>query len=389
VLVVAEVALSLTLLAGAGLLGRSLANLWRADTGLDPARVLTFQVALPQQQYDTPQRALAFWAELRRRLAALPGVQAASVASALTHRGGWFYLGRALIEAGNPVPTAGREVPVMWNSVTPDFFRTMGQPLRRGRDFTARDDSAAPPVVIVNQAFADAMFPGGNALGRRVFSWRDERVAREIVGVVGNVRYDGAADSTTKPIIYVPLGQDATQSAAVTVRTAGDPAALLAAVRREVAAVEPGLALANVRTMEQARAASVAGPRFYAVLLGAFAALAVALAAVGLYGVLSYGVAQRGKEFGLRMALGATPGSVLRLVLGGAARLALAGAVLGVGGAVVLTRVMRALLFGVAPGDPATLGAGTVLLLGVALLASLAPAWRATRVEPLTALRAD
>jgi putative ABC transport system permease protein len=277
----------------------------------------------------------------------------------------------------------------MWNSVAPDFFRTMGQPLRRGRDFTARDDSAAPRVAIVNQAFADAMFPDGNVLGRRVFSWRDERVAREIVGVVGNVRYDGAADSTTKPIIYVPLGQDAIQNAAVTVRTTGDPAALLAAVRREVAAVEPALALARVRTMEQARAASVAGPRFYAVLLGAFAALAVALAAVGLYGVLSYGVAQRGKEFGLRMALGATPGSVLRLVLGGAARLALVGALLGLVGAVVLTRVMRALLFGVAPGDPATLGAGTLLLLGVALLASLAPAWRATRVEPLAALRTD
>jgi putative ABC transport system permease protein len=253
-LVVTEVALSLTLLAGAGLLTRSLLRLRAVDTGLDTRRVLTFQVAAPGVQFNTPAKVLQFWAEYRRRLEALPDVTSASVSSAIPLGGGGFYLGRTMIEAGAPEPPAGSEVSIMWNIVSPDFFRTMGQPLLAGRDFTVRDDSAARPAIIVTRAFAAAMFPGQPltaAVGKRVFSWRDERLAREIVGVVGDVRYEGASDRPS-PIVYVPLGQTPLRDVVVAVRrSSGDAAGLARLARRELAAIDPAAAVAEVRTMDR------------------------------------------------------------------------------------------------------------------------------------------
>jgi predicted lysophospholipase L1 biosynthesis ABC-type transport system permease subunit len=213
-------------------------------------------------------------------------------------------------------------------------------------------------------------------------------VAREIVGVVDDVRFGGLAD-TTRPVVYVPLAQDVYSAVTVAVRTAGDPAALTAPVRGALAALDPTVAMARVRTMEAVKAESVAAQRFNALLLGTFAALAALLAAVGLYGLLSYGVTQRARELGVRLALGATRGAVLRIVLERSLRLVAAGAVLGLAGALALTRVLRSLLFETAPTDPLTLAGVTALLLAVALLASYLPARRAARMDPAATLRSS
>ncbi len=391
-LVVTEVALSLTLLAGAGLLTRSLLRLRAVDTGIDTRRVLTFQVAAPGAQFNTPAKVLAFWSEYRRRLAALPDVASSSVSSALPLGGGGFYLGRTMIEAGAPEPPAGGEISLMWNIVSSDYFRTLGQPLLAGRDFTARDDSAATPAIIVTNEFAEAMFPRQpltTVVGKRVFSWRDERIAREIVGVVGDVRYEGATDRP-RPIVYVPLGQTPLRDGVVSIRTAGGSAAALVRIaRRELAAIAPSAAVAEVRTMDDVLANSISPHRLTALLLGAFAGLAVLLAAIGLYGLLSYGVAQRQHEIGVRMALGATGSGVVRLVVQRSLWLVGVGTILGLAGSLAVTRVLGSLLFEVKPTDPMALAGAAALLLVVALVASYLPARRATRVDPLVALRAD
>jgi putative ABC transport system permease protein len=276
----------------------------------------------------------------------------------------------------------------MWTAASPGFFDAIGQRLVAGRGIAPTDDSAAVQVVIVNRRFAETMYPGGGAIGRRIFSWRDERVAREIVGIVDDVRFGGVAD-TTRPVVYVPFAQDVYGAVTVAVRTTGDPAALTAPVRRALAALDPEIAMARVRTMEAVKAESVAGQRFNALLLGAFAGLAALLAAVGLYGLLSYSVTQRARELGVRLALGATRGAVLRIVLGRSLRLVAVGSALGLAGALGLTRVLRSLLFETEPTDPLTLAGVTALLAGVALLASYLPARRAARMDPASTLRAS
>jgi putative ABC transport system permease protein len=391
-LVVTEVALSLTLLAGAGLLTRSLLRLRAADTGLDARRVLTFESSIPASRFETNAQVLTFADELRRRLAEIPGVTSVAVASAIPVGGGGFYLGRTMIEAGAPEPPAGSEVSIMWNVVSPDYFRSLGQPMLAGRDFTARDDSAATPAIIVTRKFAERMFPGrplSYAVGKRVFSWRDERVAREIVGVAGDVRYGGVRD-TAQPVVYVPMAQTPIWDLMVFLRSSGrDATALASRARHELTALDPGVAMANVRTMEDVVAQSIAPHRFTTLLLGGFASLAVLLAAVGLYGLLSYGVAQRSHEIGVRMALGASAGGVVGLVLRRSMLLVGAGTLIGLVGSAAVTRVLGSLLFEVRPTDPAALAAAAGVLIAVALLATYVPARRATRVDPLVALRAD
>jgi predicted permease len=387
-LVVAEVALSLSLLAGAALLVESLRNLERVTTGVDVTRVVKFEASLPSTRYNTRASIMSFWNRLIERVEAAPGVTGGSVASSIPLGGGGFYLGRTMIEAGAAEPPAGTEVGLNWNAVTPGYFATLGQPLLAGRDFTARDDSAGAPVIIVNRAFAQAMFKGAPAVGRRVVSWRDERLPREIVGVVGDVRYSGVSDSI-RPIVYVPLGQERPLSSIVMlVSGTAAPRALLDIARRELAALEPTVAMARPATMEEVRADSIAQPRFTAFLLAVFALSAVVLAAVGLSGLLSYTVAQRDREMAIRLALGASRGQVIRLVVKQAVALAGAGVVLGLAGAMVLTRVLRALLYGVQPGDPVAFAVVSVLLLAVAFAASWIPARRASRADPLAALKA-
>jgi putative ABC transport system permease protein len=242
--------------------------------------------------------------------------------------------------------------------------------------------------VIVNRRFAHEMFPGQDPLGKRFQSWRDEREQREIVGVVDDVRYFGVSD-TSRPLVYVPHTQNTWSAMVLAVRTEGDPSGVMSAVRREVASMDKDLALADVATLRQITGASLARPRFQSLLLGLFAAMALALAAVGIYGVLSYTVSQRTHEIGVRMALGARQTDVLRAVLGGALGLVLIGILTGWAGALVLTRLLRGMLYEVSPTDPPTFLAVAVLLGVIAIGASLMPAWRAARVDPVVALREE
>jgi putative ABC transport system permease protein len=385
-LVVVELALSVVLLVGAGLALRSIARLHGVRPGFDPTNVLTASISLPGARYGTDAQVVAFMYQLRDRLAAAPGVEAAGIASASPLGGGGFYLGRSMVAQGrDPVPA--NEVPVGWTVTTPGYFAALGLPLRRGRDFTARDDSTAPPVMIVNETFARTMFGTQDAIGRRAMSSRDEKVYREIVGVVGDVRYAGARDSA-RALVWVPYAQkNAWGQGIVTVRTRGAPQGAVAVLRRELRALDGGIAIANVLTMDQAMARSVAGDRLVAILLGAFAALALLLAAVGVFGVLSYTVTQRSHELGIRMALGARRPDVMTLVARETLPMVGAGVLIGLAAGLALARLMRALLYEVQPTDPATLAGVAALLAAVGVLAALVPARRAARVDPVIALR--
>lgn len=390
-LVVAEVAMSLTLLAGAGLLAKSLMKLRDVDTGLDIRETLAFRIALPQGRFEGNQQVAAFWDEFMRRLRGIPGVTAASVTTALPLGGGGVYLGRTMIEAGAPEPPGGPEVDIMWTEVGTQYFEAAGQPILAGRPFEERDDTTASPKIIVTRAFAQTMFPGqplSHAVGRQVFSWRDERVRREIVGVAGDVRLEGATDAP-RPIVYVPQRQSPRLSGAVLVRGRGGAGELARAARRELAALDPGIALANVQTMEDALARSIAPLRFNAILFGAFAMLALLLASIGLYGVLSYAVARDTREIGVRMALGASPSGIRARVLARSVGLTAIGAIIGLAGALAFTRILGSLLFEVQPADPGTFALMTAVLFGVAALAGWIPARRATRIDPSLAMRAE
>ena len=383
-LVVVELALALMLLAGAGLLTHSLIRLQRTNPGFDTQRVLTMAVALPDSRYGGREQRRAFYDRAIEGLEALPGVEVASVASALPIGGGGFYLGRMFLAEGKTEPSA--EVDGMWNVVGPGYFRALRMPVR-GREFTSRDDTTSTPVMIVNSHFAARMFPGENPIGKRALSSRDERVLREIVGVVDDVRYFGASDEV-RALVYVPYKQDPWRGMRIIVRTSVDPQGVVAATRRVIAGIDPDLAVASVSTMDDALAASLAAPRFTTGLLSGFAAVALVLVAVGLYGVLSYGITQRTHEIGIRMALGARSGHVLRMVVREAVLMVALGIIIGGAGALALSRVMTSLLFETSATDPLTFTV-VVLLLGiVGALAAYLPARRATRVDPLIALRA-
>jgi predicted permease len=261
-------------------------------------------------------------------------------------------------------------------------------PMLRGREFTERDDSASTPVMIVNQRFADEMFPGENAIGKRVRSWRDENLLREIVGIVPNVRYFAASDEI-RPLVYVPHGQNTWSVMSLLIRTRPGATKIESQIRKAVAALDPNIAVAELTTMEKTRRASIAGPRFNALLLTVFAALALLLATIGIYGVLSYGVSQRTREIGVRMALGARRADVIKLVLREALMLVGVGVTLGLVAAFAGARAFSTLLFELDPRDPLTFGAVAVLLGGIALAASYVPARRATAVAPVTAIRRD
>ena len=386
VLVAAELALSLVLLAAAGLMARSLERLRGVEPGVALERVVTVQVSLPHARYEEDEAVAAFFETLADRLQAAPGVRSAAAASAIPLGGGGFYLGRAFLAEGQPAPPAGPEVEAMWNNVSPGYFRTVGTPMLAGRDFTPRDDAKAPPVAIINEAFARKMFPGVDPLGKRVQSWREEKLLREVVGVVANVRYFGASDDS-RPLFYVPHRQNTWGSMVVVARGDGSEVSLPSIVRSEIKALDKDLAPGSLQTMEQVMSASVATPRFNALLLSLFAGLALLLAAVGLYGVMSYAVTTRTREIGVRMALGARAGDVLRHVLGRTCVVVAIGLAAGLLGAVTATRLLRSLLFEISPGDPATVGTAAALLLVVALFAAWLPARRASRVDPMVALR--
>src|SRR5438105_5009844 len=388
-LVVSEVALALVLLIGAGLLLKSFARLNEVDPGFRTEGVLTFQVTLTGEK-SSPQK-VNFIEQILERLRALPGVQAAAATDSLPLTE--FNRITVVDVEGRPpidlsrVHKPGEVTPVSRPTVTLDYFNAMGIPLRNGRAFTSQDARPAAGVVIVTEAFEKHHFPGQSAVGKRIrLRSSAEAPWLTVVGVVSDVRQTGLAKDVV-PEVYSPELDDAGDALSFVIRVTGEPAGLISAVRGVVAEVEPNQSLHNLMTMEQRLANTTTSRRLNTVLLGSFAAVALLLAAVGIYGVMSYAVTQRRREIGVRMALGAQKSDVLGLVVGGGLRLALAGVVVGLIGALVLTRYMSSLLYSVKATDPLTFVSVAVALAGVALLACWLPARRASRVDPMEALR--
>jgi putative ABC transport system permease protein len=390
-LVASEVALALVLLIGAGLLIKSFSRLMEVHPGFRTEGVLTFQVTLTGGK-SAPQ-IVNFVEQIVERLQALPGVQAAAATDSLPLTD-LARIGVAEIEGRPPIDFSkakrGEVTPVSRPTVTCDYFNAMGISVKNGRALTAQDARPGAGSVIVNEAFEKRFFPGASAVGKRIRLHPSPAEARwqTVVGVVSDVRQSGLAGDVM-PQVYSPDLEDMGDAMSFVFRVTGAPAGLISAVRKVVAEVEPNQALYNVMTMEQRLANTTTARRLNTALLGSFAAVALLLAVVGIYGVMSYAVTQRTREIGLRMALGARPGHVLRSVLGQGMRVVLIGAGIGLVGALALARVLRNLLFEVAPTDPATFVCVTLLLAAVALLACYVPARRAARVDPMVALRCE
>jgi len=380
-LVVAEMALALMLLVGAGLMIKSFVMLQRVDAGFNPDHVLTLNIALPRINYPDRPQIVAFYTQLLDRIKALPGVQSAGLTSSLPLTGNNTDV-NFLVE-GRPQPPSNQQPAAWYSQVSPDYFRAMGMRLVKGRVFTEQDNEQAPRVVIISETLARRYFPGEDPLGKRIGSPNNWR---EIVGVMTDVKHFGL-ETDARPSMFLADRQSPARFMAVVVRTAGEPLQIASAVRGAVWAGDKNLAVANVTPMTQLVSASIAQPRFILLLLGVFAGVALTLAAVGIYGVMSYSVTQRTREIGVRMALGARPRDVMRLVVGQGLLLTAAGVGIGLGGAVALTRLMNTLLFGVKPTDPVTFAVITLLLTSVALLACYLPARRAMKVDPMIALR--
>ncbi|HEX3554071.1 MAG TPA: ABC transporter permease [Thermoanaerobaculia bacterium] len=388
-LVIAETALAVLLVVGAGLLVRSFLRLTAVDPGFRPHGVLALDLLLPESKYDSAARLTGFFDSVIERLRALPGVAAVGGVSSLPLRGDENIV--FVFVEGRPLPEPGKEPLADRRSATPGYFPALGIPLLQGRLFDQRDAAKAPPVALIDEVMARAYWPGADPLGKR-FNLRrpgqGEPSWITVIGVVRNVRHSGLRIDA-RPQFYLPLTQSPRSALSLVVRTKGDPKDLFGDVRRAVYATDPDQPIEKLATMEQVISQSVAGQRFNMVLLGAFAALALALAAVGIYGITSYSVAQRTREMGLRMALGAQASTVLWMVLKEAGALAAVGLAAGLALALGATRVMASLLFGVPATDPATFAAVALALGAVALAAAWLPGRRATRVDPMVALRAE
>ena len=383
--VVAEVALALILLVGAGLLIRSFVRLQSVSPGFRAENLLTMRVVLPASKYPEDHQSVTFFKTAVERLGRLPGVESAAAASFLPMTG--MAAATSFAIDGRPAPPPGERPGCDVRVTDMNFFRTLGIPLRRGRTYDERETTEARRVLVINEALARKYFPDEDPLGQRLLvNMSPEPQPTEIIGVVGDVKHRGL-DAPAEPTVYLPHPELAYTGMSVALRTAGDPQLLAAAAQREIQAIDPEQPVADVRTMEQWLSESVARARFSATLLGVFAALALVLAAVGIYGVISYTVTQRTHELGIRVALGAQRADVLRLVIGQG--LALAGLGVGVGllGALALTRLVGSLLYEVSATDPLTYAVLALFLLLVAFAACYFPARRATRVDPMVALR--
>ncbi|HZF37447.1 MAG TPA: ABC transporter permease [Blastocatellia bacterium] len=386
-LVVSEVALALALLIGAGLMLRSFIRLISVDPGLDPRNVLTVDIKLSRSKYSRPQQAV-FFQQLLERLRALPGIQAAGAVYPMPLSGMeedvWFDI------EGQPPPAPGEHRTAGPRGVSPGYFKAQGIQLLKGRVFTESDGGDTPPVVVINEALARRYWPNQDPVGRRVsFDSRNgQSVWSEIVGVVKSVRHMALSEEPRSEI-YIPFTQHPLAFMTLVARTDGAPLNFVATVRSQVQAVDKDQPISNVRTMEERLASTVSQRRFSLILLAIFAGLALSLAAIGIYGVMSYLVTQRRHEIGVRMALGAQTGDVLRLVIRQGMALALTGVLIGLIAAFGLTRLLKSLLFDLSATDPLTFFATALLLALAALLACYLPARRATKVDPVVALRCD
>ena len=385
-LVVADVAVAAVLLVGSGLLISSLLRLERVDPGFNPQHVLTFKMDLPYVRY-SGLRQTQFFERAIERLSHLPGVLSASAVLPLPLDGD--YAGTFLTIEGQPVAEANPPR-ADYSRVEPGYFGTVGIPLIKGRDFTAADDLTTTPAIIVNQTFVRRFFPSQDPIGKRIkpgiSNGYKTSPMREVVGVVGDVRQYGLT-SAPGPEVYVPLAQSPLGSMNFVVRTVVDPLTLVGTIRQEMGEMDKNLPFYGVKTFNQYLGEGFAQPRFLTLLLGLFAGLALALAAVGVYGLVSYSASRRAREIGIRLALGAERRDVLRLVVGQGLKLTLMGVVIGTVGALALTRFLSSLLYGVKPTDLPTFLAVTLVLIAVALVANYIPARRATEVDPIVALR--
>jgi predicted permease len=381
VLVISEIALALMALIGAGLFLRSLRFAEQIAPGFESKRLFTITFDLGSQHYGEAHGE-QFYRDLMERASSVAGVQSAAVASNPPLGGG---LARTIFLEGQDENSGQRGTLTTIDPVSPGYFQTLGVHLLRGRAFTDLDRKETLPVATVSAAMAKHFWPGAEPIGKR-FHFFGDATLREVVGVVGDTVQFQVGEEP-QPVAYLPLTQDYSPFAVLFVRTAGAPHSVIATVRSQVQSLDKNLALTNVTTIGEVLSQGLWAPRMGAALLGVFAGLALVLAAVGIYGVLSYSVSQRAREVGIRMALGATPGQVLWLVVGQGFRLALVGVAVGLPLAFIFARTLGSLLFGVKPADPVTYGVVTAVLSGVALIACYIPARRATKVDPMVALR--
>jgi len=385
-LVVSQTALALVLLAGAGLMIKSFVRLQQVNPGFNPEGVLTAQISPPPTRYGEARKKVAFHRELLERLRGLPGVQSAGTSSDVPPQNVWDV--DVFEVEGRPVPPDQNRPLAERILLSTDYFRTMGIPLLNGRDFERSDDADAPTIAIINQTLAQRYFPGGGAVGGRIHfgAFGSEVPWITIVGVVGDVKNNGL-DAEGSLTIYEPYEQNPGASIALFLRSSSGPEMLTAGVRDAVQAIDKQLPISNIKTGDQLLYDAVGQPRFHTTLIALFAGLALLLAAVGIYGVISYSVAQRTHEIGVRLAVGARPRDVLVLVIRQGMMLTLAGTAIGIGAAFGLTRLLTSLLFHVSATDPLTFVGVATLLAAVALLACWIPARRATKVDPMVALR--
>lgn len=393
VLIVAETTLAVVLLVGAGLLGRSFARLLAVDLGFQAASVQTFRVTLPDSRYAQPMQRQEFFGTLIDRIASQPDIESVSGATGLPLSRFSYGISTSLLDGRKLSDEEQDALTLQIRVVTPDYFKTLGIPLTLGRAFSSGDRMGAAPVAIVNQAAAKRLWPATDALGHELrigtrFGLGGDQAGGTIVGVAGDVREFGPAVAAA-PTLYLAYSQWPLSSLSIAVKLRGEPATSIEPMRAILRDLDPDVPMFAVRSMQQISANAVAQPRLYTVLIVCFAATAMLLSAIGLYGVLAYAVGQRTREIGIRLALGAGRSEVLRMVMGQAGRLAVAGVVAGLGAAFLASRVLRAQLFEIAPTDATTYVAVAIGLMAVAMLASWIPARRAARIDPLSALRHD
>jgi len=388
-LVVTEIAFSLMLLVGAGLMVKSFMKLQSVSPGFKPDHILTMHLTLPRVRYDSDEKIINYYRQLIERVTAVRGVEAAGLSISLPPD--HLEVSDSFSIEGKPLPSGSSQLSVPIVMTSPEYFTALGVPLLQGRGFNATDKKGSPLVVIINQTLAERYFPGESPIGKRFKIGGAERPRNpwmEIVGVAGDVKYSGL-DARPEPAYYTPLAQSAWTAAYLVVRAQLNPTSLAPAIREQIWELDKDIPIANLATMDQLLEESVAQPRFRTLLLGIFAALALVLASVGIYGVISYSVTQRRHEIGIRMALGAQSRDVITLVVRQGMAMALIGVAIGLAASLALTRLMESLLFEVSTTDQATFVSVATLLLAVAALACWIPARRASRVDPMSALRCE